>query len=164
MKGFLPGFAEAWLTAVVRNPAGAAVIVVGLMASLGLSTFPRDAWTMEALVEAGDQALYQSKKSGRNRVQAFQPADQAVFRYRPAPGTTVRQVSVVGNFNGWDPLADPLSPQEDGSFFGKVHLIPGTYEYKFVLNNEHWIADPGSGEYISDGYWGQNSMIHVKKS
>jgi uncharacterized protein (DUF2235 family) len=39
VKGFLPGVAEPWLTAVVRNPAGAALIVVGLIASLGLSTF-----------------------------------------------------------------------------------------------------------------------------
>jgi uncharacterized protein (DUF2235 family) len=39
IKGFLPGVAAPWLTAVVRNPAGAALIVVGLIASLGLSAF-----------------------------------------------------------------------------------------------------------------------------
>lgn len=132
--------------------------------SLGVATFPRDAWSLEALIEGADSALYQSKKAGRNRVTAYQPPDSAVFRYRPEPGAKVERLSVVGNFNGWDALADPMHPQEDGSFFGRVHLIPGTYEYKFVLNNEQWISDPASGEYISDGYWGQNSMLHVKKA
>jgi diguanylate cyclase (GGDEF)-like protein len=131
--------------------------------SLGVATFPRDAWSLEAMIEGADAALYLSKKSGRNRVTAYQPPEAAVFRYRPEPSAKVERVSVVGNFNGWDHLADPMHPQEDGSFFGKVYLIPGTYEYKFVLNNEHWIADPASGEYISDGYWGQNSMLHVKR-
>jgi 1,4-alpha-glucan branching enzyme len=85
-----------------------------------------------------------------------------VFRYRPAPGESVTHCAVVGDFNGWDPRADPMHAQEDGSFWAKVGLIPGTYEYKFVLDNTRWIADPSAGEHISDGYWGQNSILHVK--
>jgi hypothetical protein len=41
IKGFLPGLAEPWLTALVRNPAGAALVVVALFASLGFSGFLR---------------------------------------------------------------------------------------------------------------------------
>jgi diguanylate cyclase (GGDEF)-like protein len=132
--------------------------------SIGVATFPRDAWSLEALIEGADAALYQSKKAGRNRVTSFQPEDSATFRFVPEAAAKVERVSVVGNFNGWDAQADPMHPQADGSFFGKVNLIPGTYEYKFVVNGEAWIADPASGEYISDGYWGQNSMLHVKKA
>ena len=132
--------------------------------SLGVATFPRDAWALDEMIGGADMALYASKKAGRNRVTAYQPPEHATFRYRPDAGAKVERVSVVGNFNGWDAQADPMHPQEDGSFYGKVHLIPGTYEYKFVLNGENWIADPSSGEYISDGYWGHNSMLNVKKA
>jgi diguanylate cyclase (GGDEF)-like protein len=131
--------------------------------SLGVATFPRDAWSMEALVQAADSALYQSKKAGRNRVSAHQPAEAAVFRYRPAPGERLERASVVGSFNGWDPQADPMHALEDGSYYAKVNLIPGSYEYKFVLNGGSWIADPVAADFISDGYWGQNSLVHVKK-
>ena len=41
IKGLLPGLAEPWLTALVRNPAGAALVVVALFASLGFSGFLR---------------------------------------------------------------------------------------------------------------------------
>ena len=39
IKGFLPGFAEPWVAAVVRSPAQAAIIIIGLLASLRLSGF-----------------------------------------------------------------------------------------------------------------------------
>jgi len=130
--------------------------------SLGVATIPRDAFSWQALVEAADKALYQSKQEGRNRVSLFQPSASVVFRYRPEPGTGVHSCSVVGNFNGWDPLADPMHAQEDGGFWLKVGLIPGTYEYKFVVNQGQWIPDPLAHERISDGYWGHNSILHLK--
>jgi diguanylate cyclase (GGDEF)-like protein len=41
--------------------------------SLGLSTFPDDARTVEELIDTADKALYQAKAQGRNRVVAFTP-------------------------------------------------------------------------------------------
>lgn len=41
IKGLLPGLADPWLTALVRNPAGAALVVVALFASLSFSGFLR---------------------------------------------------------------------------------------------------------------------------
>jgi len=58
IKGFLPGLAEPWLTALVRNPAGAALVVVALFASLGFSGLlrkricdrARGAWNVQTRV------------------------------------------------------------------------------------------------------------------
>jgi diguanylate cyclase (GGDEF)-like protein len=129
--------------------------------SLGVATFPRDCSTWESLTECADKALYRAKELGRNQVCIYAPPTQAVFRYRPQPGVPVESCAVVGSFNGWDPLADPMAAQEDGSFWAKVGLIPGTYEYKFVVNGQ-WVADPSHTERISDGYWGHNSVLHLK--
>src|SRR5262249_54454749 len=37
VKGFLPGFAEPWLAAIEDNPLAAALIILALLVSLGLS-------------------------------------------------------------------------------------------------------------------------------
>lgn len=42
--------------------------------SLGVATFPDHGTTLEAVVHAADGALYQAKRSGRNRVCAAGPA------------------------------------------------------------------------------------------
>jgi diguanylate cyclase (GGDEF)-like protein len=147
---------------VEANPVPLAGSQHRITVSLGLATFPRDVNNSQSLIECADKALYQSKQGGRNRVTIYAPSSTVIFRFRPPAGETVERCAVVGDFNGWDLRADPMNPQEDGSFWAKVGLIPGTYEYKFVLNNEKWINDPTAGESISDGYWGQNSILHVK--
>jgi diguanylate cyclase (GGDEF)-like protein len=43
---------------------------VGVTVSIGYAVFPEHASTSNTLIEAADQALYRSKKSGRNRVSA----------------------------------------------------------------------------------------------
>jgi 1,4-alpha-glucan branching enzyme len=95
-------------------------------------------------------------------VTPYLPSTETVFRYRAGPGTRMHSCSVVGNFNGWDPLADPMHAQEDGTFWLRVGLIPGTYEYKFVVDQSHWIPDPSASGNISDGYWGHNSILDVR--
>jgi len=46
------------------------------------------------------------------------------------------QVYVSGSMNGWSGEANPLSDEDgDGVWTGTIPLEPGTYEYKFTLDN-----------------------------
>ncbi len=129
--------------------------------SLGLASFPRDARTAEALLSAADEALYESKKSGRNRLSVFMPANVVTFSYMPERGDAVKHISIVGDFNGWHKDVDMMSAQPDGSFGAEMHLAPGRYEYKFVINSEFYITDPLSTRFAHDGYGGRNSIAIV---
>lgn len=51
-------------------------------------------------------------------------------------------VTVVGDFNRWNPTARPLKRDAGGLWKVKVRLAPGTYQYKFVVNGERWEEDP----------------------
>ena len=71
-----------------------------------------------------------------------------------------KQVSVVGDFNDWDPAATPLEPSA-GVWTAEVELPSGPQSYAFVLDGARWIADPGAprapADELSSGY----SMIVV---
>jgi 1,4-alpha-glucan branching enzyme len=47
-------------------------------------------------------------------------------------------VSVIGDFNGWDPAAHPLSPvRSSGIWSGAVHGARGGHAYKFHIRSRH---------------------------
>ena len=56
-----------------------------------------------------------------------------------------------------------MIPNADGLWHVKIYMVPGTYEYKYVINGERWIKDPGSRQTVGDGYWGENSIVTVTK-
>jgi len=70
-------------------------------------------------------------------------------------------VYVAGEFNGWDPVTNPLVRGEDGLWRGSVELEPGQYQYKFVVDGT-WVEDPGNPETVDDGHGGVNSVLVVE--
>jgi diguanylate cyclase (GGDEF)-like protein len=61
---------------------------VGLAASVGIAVFPRHAAQPEALLTAADRALYDAKRSGRDRAHvATSPEARAVGALAAAPGS-----------------------------------------------------------------------------
>jgi Glycogen recognition site of AMP-activated protein kinase len=53
-------------------------------------------------------------------------------------------VSVVGDFNNWDPQATPLAETGDGVWSVIVPLQPGTIRFSFLIDGREWRADPNS--------------------
>ncbi len=82
-----------------------------------------------------------------------------VFRYYD---TEVSRVHLVGDFNNWSPVTDPIMDKNnDGEWSLFYPLAPGTYEYKFVLDGIYWIPDPRNPNSVSDGFEGRNSVVVV---
>ncbi len=54
----------------VRRAISAAASPVPVTASIGIATYPANATTLRALVQAADEALYESKRAGRDRCTA----------------------------------------------------------------------------------------------
>lgn len=77
--------------------------------------------------------------------------------------TRIERVSIAGEFNNWSMTADPMVDKEGtGVWTILLPLPPGRYEYKFVINGEKWIADPGNQETVDDGFGGVNSVVVVE--
>jgi hypothetical protein len=55
-----------------------------------------------------------------------------------------RSVSIVGDFNDWDPEATPLAETGDGVWSVIVPLQPGTVRFSFLIDGREWRADPNA--------------------
>gem|GEM_PF-606581 len=53
-----------------------------------------------------------------------------------------RFVSLVGDFNGWDDESDILYSYQDSIWWTTIPLMPGTYNYRFLVDGDLPIADP----------------------
>ena len=79
---------------------------------------------------------------------------------------TAGRVTLVGDFNDWDPAATPLVPsrQRAGLWTVEVPLAPGPHEYAFLLDGSRWMADPAA-PVAADGEFGTpNSVLTVTGS
>jgi len=47
-----------------------------------------------------------------------------------------KRVTLVGDFNDWDPNALPLKRHVDGSWTGQVALGPGHHHYQFMVDGK----------------------------
>ncbi|MBD3348167.1 MAG: hypothetical protein GF400_03090, partial [Candidatus Eisenbacteria bacterium] len=75
-------------------------------------------------------------------------------------------VHLAGEFNGWDPMAQPMSDEDgDGVWETVIELQRGrTYEYKFVVNEgEVWKEDPNNRFTVDDDHGGVNTVVSLNE-
>lgn len=75
-----------------------------------------------------------------------------------------KHVSVAGGFNGWNKDKNPMSLASDGrTWRAEVKIVPGRYQYKFVVDGKEWVSDPRATSVI-DGSGNPNSEVLVEPS
>ncbi len=72
----------------------------------------------------------------------------------------VKQVTIAGSFNDWNPGSTPLL-RKDGVWITILVLPPGSYEYMFVEDNKRWVTDPLAIRTRDDGFGGANAVLDV---
>lgn len=89
------------------------------------------------------------KKTGETRVTFVLPSSDARL---PA--------SVVGEFNGWDPLAHPFRKRTNGTYSVAVTLAPGrSYEFRYLGNDGLWFDEVPDGELVTRRDGGANCVV-----
>jgi 1,4-alpha-glucan branching enzyme len=75
--------------------------------------------------------------------------------FKLPPGYNGGTVSVVGDWNGWEPGRHQLQTRRDGSHSVSVVLAAGnTYRFRYLGTGGCWFDD----EY-ADGHDGQNGLL-----
>jgi 1,4-alpha-glucan branching enzyme len=72
------------------------------------------------------------------------------------------KVSVVGDFNGWDPMVHPLRPRSNGTKSVTVTLpVSQRFAFKYLDDSGRWLDDDAAHEYVDNGVGGVNSVLHT---
>jgi 1,4-alpha-glucan branching enzyme len=79
------------------------------------------------------------------------------------PLETVDQpVSVLGDFNNWDPLANPLKKRSNGTCSAVVELPAGSvHRFKYLAADGTWFCDPEADAVVHDEYQVVDSLVAV---
>ncbi len=91
------------------------------------------------------------KKSSKQKTKEIQFSLEAV---------EAKNVSLVGEFNNWNPDIDPMQKDENGRWTKIKMLSPGNMEYKFWVDGQ-WIQDPDNLRTCPNCFGTQNNVVKV---
>ena len=109
-------------------------------------------------------------RAGRPTLLARVPSPPAPTRPIPVAADTrpvllrlaapASRVSVVGDFNDWDPAATPLR-RDGGTWTVQLHLRPGRYHYTFLIDGRRWASDPAEPRAAESDFGAPMSVLTV---
>ena len=73
---------------------------------------------------------------------------------------TAKAVAIVGTFKGWRHNDAPMTHVGNGRWFKKLLLLPGIYEYQFLVDGQ-WIPDPQAGKTAPNQFGEVYSVLKV---
>ena len=78
-----------------------------------------------------------------------------------APGAGL--VCIVGDFNNWSIISDPMKRQKSGDFTITLDLEPGRqYQYRYLIDESRWENDWWADAYVTTPYGDcENSVVIV---
>jgi hypothetical protein len=128
----------------------AGLVGVGVLLGLDLAS---PSVVAEAPVGPGDPVVLPTRDPLRDGVKFVLVAPQAA------------RVSLVGDFNRWDPAATPMERTPTGGTWSVVvPLSAGRHEYAFVVDGKQWVPDPSAPLAPVDGLGAPNSVVLVTGS
>lgn len=114
----------------------------GLVAAASVLGFiARDRWIRQVervpAVAATTSTFDGVRSASANRSDVVAIPHQFVLR-----SATARHVSVVGDFNSWNPRSAPLVPSSDGAWWSTIiPVMPGRHLYGFIVDSV-FVLDP----------------------
>ncbi|MGI9543953.1 MAG: isoamylase early set domain-containing protein [Cyclobacteriaceae bacterium] len=75
---------------------------------------------------------------------------------------SAREVYIVGEFNDWDQMANPMQALKNGSFKSTLELPIGhTYQFRYLIDKDRWENEPGADQHISNDLTGDDNSVIV---
>lgn len=72
-----------------------------------------------------------------------------------------QSVALTGDFNSWGDEGLKMKKGRDGVWKIGMNLVPGRYEYKFIVDGQWW-TDPANPNAATNSFGTVNSVIEVE--
>jgi len=119
---------RAWIVGVVA----AAAVFAGFMLRGAIATSSSDDVGVRG---ASPQRLQAVRSTAEQK--SLPIMQQFVFNSRNA-----HRVSVVGDFNGWNPANAPMAQSPDGEWSTTIPVLPGRHIFGFMIDDSIFMLDP----------------------
>jgi 1,4-alpha-glucan branching enzyme len=88
---------------------------------------------------------------------------KVTFRLPTGLANGASRVTLVGDFNDWNPGTLPLERLKSGEFKVTIDLDAGReYQFRYLIDGETWQNDDGADRYVPSGFAGtENSVVAV---
>ena len=113
-----------------------------------LSQFVKEKLPSMRQVRSSLEELWREELSGKASLFSFE-APQA------------QSVSLVGDFNDWNPQTTPMRKTKEGVWKTSFSLASGTYQYQFYVDGS-WQTDSSAKERISNPFGGENALLKIE--
>ena len=91
------------------------------------------------------------------------PVTKVTFRLPAEAAPEAKTVFLVGDFNDWNPEANPMTRLKNGEFKATLDLEAGReYSFRYLIEGREWENDWAADGYAPSGIAGaENSVVQV---
>jgi hypothetical protein len=95
------------------------------------------------------------------KLQASPNVDTVKITFALPLERSVGHVSVVGDFNGWDPFAHPLKKRSNGTRSVSLEVPSGDYRFKYLADDGTWFCDPDVAHQVPNDHGELDSLLRA---
>ena len=71
-----------------------------------------------------------------------------------------QRVSLVGDFNEWNPEATSMKKDKNGMWKAELDLKPGEYQFKYFVDDHYWMNDDKATK-VANAFGTDNSLARI---
>ncbi|MFZ4547627.1 MAG: isoamylase early set domain-containing protein [Bacteroidales bacterium] len=84
------------------------------------------------------------------------PVCKVTFKFK----AEAENLTLVGDFNGWDETANPMKKAKDGTFSVSVEMESGIeQQFRYLADGKIWLNDEAADKYTISSLGSENSVV-----
>jgi len=99
----------------------------------------------------------------KKRYLKTKPECKVYFKLNKKEAGNAESVSLVGNFNNWDPAVNPMKKLKNGDFTLTLNLTTErNYQFRYLVDGHKWVNDKDADQIVDAPFPNaENSMISI---